>query len=99
MATVPTYEAYMFLEHKFEKACTQLKTLNGKITQTQMRYNRAASVNRRSFRYNLRIQLVELEGVRNMFYMYAKKKAQELDEMKQTILESLTQNQPAEIEC
>ena len=99
MDSIPTYDAYLTLENKFEKACSQLKTLNEKISLTQMRYNRAAAVNRKSFRYNLRIQLVELEGVRNMFYMYAKTKAQELDEMKQTILQSLAQTQPGEMEC
>lgn len=100
MSTVPTYEAYMAVENKFEKACTQLRTLNAKIADIQLRYDRAASINRRSFRYSLRIQLVELEGVRNMFWQFARKKAEDLDNMKQIILASLSQiDAEEEMEC
>lgn len=84
---------------KFEKACTQLKSLNAKIDQIQLRYDRAAECNQRSFRYNLRIQLVELEGVRNMFYQYAKRKAEELDEMKQQIIEDLCEESEDDMEA
>ena len=86
------WERYCSFEVKFEKACTQLKTLNAQIDRIQLRYDRAAESNQRSFRYNLRIQLVELEGVRNMFYQYAKRKAEELDEMKQQIVEDLCED-------
>ena len=90
----------MAVENKFEKACTQLRTLNAKIADIQLRYDRAASINRRSFRYSLRIQLVELEGVRNMFWQFARKKAEDLDNMKQIILASLSQiDAEEEMEC
>ena len=100
MSAVPTYADYIAVENKFEKACAQLRTLNNKITSVQHRYDRAASINQRSFRYSLRIQLVELEGVRNMFWQYARRKAEDLDSMKQIILESLAEiDGQGEMEC
>lgn len=99
MESIPTYTVYSAMEAKFEKACSQLTLLNAKIAAIQMRYDRAASINRRSFRYSLRIQLVEMEGVRNMYYQYAKTKAEQLDFMKQQILETLSQQSEEEMDC
>lgn len=91
-------QAYTSMEMKFQSACTQLKALNAKIADIQLRYDRAAGINRRSFRYSLRIQLVELEGVRNMYYQYAKMKAEELDLLKQEIVETLSEESEEEME-
>ena len=91
-------QAYTSMEMKFQRACTQLKALNAKIEDTQLRYDRAAAVNHRSFRYSLRIQLVELEGVRNMYYQYAKMKAEKLDLLKQEIVETLSEESEEEME-
>ena len=99
MDAFPTYKNYTDMETKFERACSQLTILNSKIAEIQIRYDRAAAVNRRSFRYSLRIQLVELEGVRNMYYQYARAKAEELDHMKQQILESLSEDSEEEMDC
>lgn len=99
MSPVPTYEQYMAVEKKFDRACTQLKTINSKIASAQLRYDRATSTNQRSFRYSLRIQLVELEGVRNMFWQYARKRAEDLDSMKHTILASLVHSNEEEMDC
>lgn len=93
------FQSYSSMEIKFEKACRQLKTLNSKIAEVQLRYDRAADTNHRSFRYNLRIQLVELEGVRNMYYEYAKMKASELDRLRQEIVEALSEESEEEMEC
>jgi len=92
------FEAYTKLEMKFEKACTQLKNLNSKIADVQLRYDRAAASNHRSFRYTLRIQLVELEGVRNMYYQYARVKAEQLDLLKQEIVEALSDESEEEMD-
>ena len=99
MDAFPTYKAYSAMEVKFERACSQLTILNAKIAETQLRYDRAASVNRRSFRYSLRIQLVELEGVRNMYYQYARAKAEQLDLMKQQIIQTLSEDSEEEMDC
>jgi hypothetical protein len=92
MAASKAIEAYASLEAKFDKACTQLRLLNGRISYVQSRYDKAAAANSRSFRYTLRIELVELEGVRNMYYQYAKAKAEELDHLKLQIIGSLPES-------
>ena len=56
------------LNKKFRLSCTQLIHINNLIEETEARYNRSQQVNRRSYRYILRLKLCSLEGVRNMFY-------------------------------
>ena len=97
MTTSNVIEAYACMEAKFDKACIPLQMLNSRISDTQERYDRAAAANSRSFRYSLRIQLVELEGV-NMYYQYAKAKAEQLDQMKIQII-SLTESEEEDMEC
>jgi hypothetical protein len=99
MVSSKVLQSYTRLELKFARACEQLKALNSRIADIQLRYDRAAEANRRSFRYNLRIQLVELEGVRNMYYEYAKMKAEELDLLKLEILDSLSEESEEEMDC
>ena len=74
------------LDSKFKLACKQILVLNQRIKDKQVRYNRAYKVNQRSWRYTLRLQLATMEGVRNMFYEYAYKRADELEAL-QDILE------------
>ena len=69
------------LNKKFRLSCTQLIHINNLIEETEVRYNRSQQVNRRSYRYILRLKLCTLEGVRNMFYEYAYAKADELEKM------------------
>ena len=90
MSDSAAYEAYYHLEDKFNIACNQLKLLNSRIAEIQQRYDRAAKDNRRSYRYTLRIRLVVMEGVRNMYYQYATEKADELDRAKQQIQEAMS---------
>ena len=56
---------------KFRRACQQIRLLNRRIDDAQVRYDRGYSANQRSYRYTLRLQLATLEGTRNMFYEYA----------------------------
>ena len=53
---------------RFRKACIQLKLLNKQLTDMNDRYTRAKDDNFRCFRYNLRLKLAVIEGVRNMYY-------------------------------
>ena len=69
------------LNRKFRLACSQLIHINNLIDETEIRYNRSQSENRRSYRYILRLKLCTLEGSRNMFYEYAYAKADELEKM------------------
>ena len=46
------------------------------------RYSKAKQDNFRCFRYNLRLKLAVIEGVRNMFYDYAYVKAEKVAELR-----------------
>ena len=69
------------IDRKFKLACDQIILLNNQIKDLQIRYERASKLNRRSFRYTLRTRLSTLEGLRNMYYEYATKRADELDQL------------------
>ena len=69
------------LNRKFRLSCSQLILINNLIDETEVRYNRSQAVNRRSYRYILRLKLCTLEGVRNQFYEYAYAAADKLEKM------------------
>ena len=51
-----------------------------------VRYNQATHDEQRSWRYTLRLQLATLEGVRNMFFEYAHRYADELEALQDTLV-------------
>jgi environmental stress-induced protein Ves len=63
---------------KFEKACTQIVLLDQKIKDLEVRYKRALKNKKNSFRYNLRLRLSVVTGVKMMYHHYASTKADEL---------------------
>lgn len=75
------------VNRRFRKACDQIILLNNQIEALQLRYDRAMKANRRSFRYSLRLRLATLEGVRNMYYEYATRQADELEELQNELIE------------
>ncbi|ELT88147.1 hypothetical protein CAPTEDRAFT_195377 [Capitella teleta] len=75
------------LDKKFRKACQQIVLLNIQIEGLQVRYDRAYKANQRTFRYSLRLRLATLEGVRNMFYEYAYRRADELEALQDQLVE------------
>ena len=66
---------------KFQKACQQVRQMNKKIENLQIRYDRAKRDHQKSFRYTLRLQIATVEGVRNAFYEYACKVGAEIEEL------------------
>ena len=74
------------LDRKFRRACDQILLLNNCIDDLQSRYSSAMQLNRRSFRYSLRLKLATLEGVRNMFYEYASRCADSLEGLQADLL-------------
>lgn len=72
----------MEAERCFKRACDEILSLNRRIEDLSKRYDMARRENRRSYRYNLRLQIAVVEGVRNMFYEYATKKADEISELR-----------------
>ena len=71
----------------FRQACDQIIVMNNQVNYLQTRYNRAMKKNRRSFRYSLRLKLATLEGVRNMYYEYASRKADDLEHLQNELME------------
>lgn len=56
--------------------------LNDKLENLRIRYHRAVSVNLRTFRCPLRMKIVTVEGVLNMFYQYTVAKQKEIEVLK-----------------
>ena len=67
---------------KFRRACIQLTLLNKQLDDMKERYSQAKADNFRCFRYNLRLKLAVIEGVRNMYYAYAYAKAEKVAELR-----------------
>jgi len=61
--------------------------LNRRIEEVQVRYDRAFSSGRRSFRYSHRLKLATYEGMRNMYYEYACRRADELEKMQDVLIQ------------
>ena len=77
---------YRQMQKKFRHACRQVVLLNNRISDVQLRYDRAVKANKRSWRYVTRLNLASIEGVRNMFYEYACRRADELDQMQDRLI-------------
>ena len=72
-------------ERRFRRACDQIVLLNQKLGEVQKRYKNARRTNNRSFRYNLRLKLAVVEGVRNMYYDYAYAKADQVADLRREL--------------
>ena len=83
MATVTDHLQMQVLQmdSKFQKACRQVLVLNNFLRQLQIRYDRAARDNLRTYRYALRLRLYTVEGLRNSLYEYATMKADEIEQL------------------
>ena len=74
------------MNKKFRLACNQVVLLNNEIEYLQIRYDKSVADQRRSFRYFLRLKIATHEGVRNMLYEYACRRADQLDAMHEQLL-------------
>ena len=74
-------EVIFFKEQQFQHARDQITILNREITMLQKRYKQMTSENQRSFKYNIRLKLATLEGVRCVFHRYAEQRALMLDQL------------------
>ena len=72
-------------ERRFKKACEQIVQLNYSLDALQLRYNRAKKDNNRSFRYTLRLRIAVVDGMRNMYFDYAHKKAEAVADLRQEL--------------
>lgn len=74
---------------KFEKACQQIALLDQKIKDLEVRYKRAVKNKKNSFRYNLRLRLSVVTGVKMMYHHHASTKAEELTRIRRQINNSI----------
>lgn len=70
------------VDDRFQKACGWLLKLNDQIKQLETRYTRAGSKGQASFRYNQRLRLCVLEGMKDVCYQYAHQMALQLDDLR-----------------
>ena len=68
---------------KFQKACEQVLVLNNMMKELQIRYDRAARDNLRTYRYALRLRLCAVEGLQNTLYDYVTQKADDIEQMEE----------------
>ena len=73
------------MDAKFQKACEQVLVLNNMMKELQIRYDRAARDNLRTYRYALRLRLCTVEGLRNTLYDYVTQKADDIEQMEEEI--------------
>ncbi|KAK2158234.1 hypothetical protein LSH36_174g03078 [Paralvinella palmiformis] len=64
-----------------------MSAMGQKIEFLQVRYDRAFQAHERSFRYTYRLQLATLEGMRNMYYEYACRRADELEVIQDRLIQ------------
>ncbi|WAR07329.1 hypothetical protein MAR_017287 [Mya arenaria] len=74
-------------EGRFQKACDQIVLLNHRLGEVQKRYKMAKRSNNKAFRYNLRLKLAVIEGVRNMYYDFAYSKADRVAELRRELFD------------
>ena len=79
--------SFRHLDGKFRRSCHHIRMLNRRIEDIQVRYDRAFSAGRRSFRYSHRLKLATYEGMRNMYYEYACRRADELEQIQEVLIQ------------
>lgn len=88
-------------EKRFKRACEQIVQLNYSLDALQQRYNKAKKDNHKSFRYSLRLRIAVVDGMRNMYYDYAHKKAEAIAELRQELfgeVVDIVADEPSDIE-
>lgn len=69
----------------FRKACQQVVILNNKLNQLLVHYCRAGRNGQKNHRYSRRIQIATVEGIRNMYYNYAARQCEVMDDLQDTL--------------
>ena len=72
----------------FQKACRQLVILNNCLEDLNTQYQRCRQMNKPGSRYNLRLKLSIMEGIRNKFHYYASCRADEMEQMQDQLVEA-----------
>ena len=73
-----SFEELKNAEKKFIRASEQYSLINKQYEQLKLRYDKAKEDRNSTFRYNLRLKLAVIEGVRGMYYEYLFVKADDI---------------------
>lgn len=75
------------MEKRFLLCCQQITLVDQRLDSLQIRYIRASKDQNRSLRYSLRLQIATVEGIRNIFYQYAKSKGAEIAKLRRDLFD------------
>lgn len=81
-----SYKKLVSLEKRFLLCCQQITLIDQKLDALQVRYHRSNQRNNKSVRYNLRLQIATMEGMRDIYYQYAKMKGLDIAQIRRNIL-------------
>ena len=85
MTRLEKIELLRVTETKMNRACNNVILLNDKIVHLSRHYHRARAANHKAFRYTNRVKLAVYEGVRNVFYEYARDRAEDIAELRREL--------------
>ena len=74
-------------KYQFRRSCDQIILINQTLRSLNHWYRKSKTANMKSFRYPLRLRLATVEGIRNIYYDYAKLKAEEVQSLREALLE------------
>ncbi|KAH3711370.1 hypothetical protein DPMN_070879 [Dreissena polymorpha] len=77
-------------ERHFRYACQQVMMISRQVEEVTRRYHGVDRTGDTISRYNIRLRLSILDGVRNMYYEFAAKKAAEIVELQQCVLDVIS---------
>ena len=80
-------KCFQELDRKFSIACHHIRMLNRQIEMTQIRYDRSFSAAQSIYRYTHRLKLATYEGTRDIFYQYACRCADQLEQIQDALIE------------
>ena len=69
------------LENTFQRACSQVTVLSNLIQELEIRYNRAADNNMKSYCYMLHLRLTTAESMLTLYKKVASTKAEEIERL------------------
>lgn len=75
------------VDRKFRRARQQIIVLNNNIEALIVRFQRSDRQNKKSFKCSKRLQVATVEGVRDMFYEYARRQCEDMDDLQDKLKE------------
>lgn len=74
-------------QDKFDRVCRQIVSLSHQISCLKKLYRRAENNNKYAIRYNIRMRMSIISGIKMMYHHYATIKAEEINQFRNTLAE------------